>query len=337
MEKSNIVVDIVEDIIICNKCGIEIPTNQSEEHNMRCMYAFNISDFENLIPCELCQELISVEDYISHTTICSNSYRRTNLNMYNSFGADDVAGAAGAASAAGEAIEDVQSQLNNDPVVRALFNFMIGQPLPTTTPQDLNESNNTDSVDAGGVDAVGDSGAGAGGAANGGAEVDSGEVDSGGVDAGVDAGADGGVDAGVDAGDGGAANGGAEVDSGADAGVGGGVIHPINPFIEFLHNLPNQPNNIQNIESFINTIVDTNTNDQMMNYEDLANLDDIEVGINNIDQVSELQFSECYCPICCQTCLLTRKTKCGHMYCDTCLTQWLKTNKKCPTCMIELE
>ena len=306
MENSNIDTSVEEDTSVdttkCNKCGIEIPKNQINEHDMRCSYAFNIADFENLIPCELCQELISFEDYESHTRNCSNSYRRlgNNLNIYNSFGAT-----AGTADAN---IEDVQSQLNNDPVVRALFNFMVGQPLPTShPPEDLNDSIDSDTANVpsnpliGLLNNLSD-----------GATTDA--TDGGG---GATAGATG----------------------GATAGAG---IHPINPFLEFLQSLPNPPNDIPNIESFLNNIVvtplpfDTNTNEQM-NYEDLANLDDVEVGISNIDLVSELQFSECDCPICCQPCLLTRKTKCGHIYCDTCLTEWLKTNKKCPTCMIELE
>jgi hypothetical protein len=269
----------------CTKCGIDLLLNQIDEHDMRCRYSFNISDFENLIPCELCQELISFEDYENHTRSCRNPYRRLglNLNISSATDTDSVSD-----------IDNVQSQLNNDPIVRALFNFMVGQPLPFDDSIESEPSITLDSA-----------------AAN---------------DAAVDA-ADDAADAAAD-------------EATDDAAVDAAADDANNPFIEFLQNLPNPPNNIPNIESFINNIATSipfdNFNNQM-NYEELSNLDDVEVGITNIDNVSELQFSEGDCPICCQNCLLTRKTKCGHIYCDTCLTEWLKTNKKCPTCMIDLE
>ena len=73
------------------------------------------------------------------------------------------------------------------------------------------------------------------------------------------------------------------------------------------------------------------------NYEELSNLEDVELGVSDIDKISELSFDKVECPICCNECLLSRKTKCGHLFCDACLTEWLKTSKKCPSCMVELE
>ena len=285
MEKSNI--DESEVTITCSKCGIEILEHKRNEHDMRCVYAFNISDFENLIPCELCQELISCEDYELHTRQCMTPYRNYQHNMNNS-------------NTSTSAMDDIQSQINNDPVARVLFNFMVGQPLPT--PQSTEGINSiqsystTSSTNNTLIDTVDND------------TLDNDTLDNDTVDNDT-------------------------VDN--------------NPFIEFLNNLPNTTNNIQTIETFITNIIagqlpfdsnsNININEQLMNFEDLSNLDDVEVGIHNIDNVSTLQFVECDCPICCQTCLLSRKTKCGHIYCDTCLSEWLHTNKKCPTCMIELE
>ena len=39
------------------------------------------------------------------------------------------------------------------------------------------------------------------------------------------------------------------------------------------------------------------------------------------------------CPICLNRCLLPTKTnKCNHVYCNKCITKWMKTKKKCPMC-----
>ena len=47
--------------------------------------------------------------------------------------------------------------------------------------------------------------------------------------------------------------------------------------------------------------------------------------------------AEIECPICSDTKMVCRKTKCNHKFCDECLQEWLKESKKCPTCMVDLE
>ena len=54
------------------KCGIELSGEDMNEHNLVCSYTFNDKDFENLIPCEICNELISFDDYQRHIDVCSN-------------------------------------------------------------------------------------------------------------------------------------------------------------------------------------------------------------------------------------------------------------------------
>lgn len=75
----------------------------------------------------------------------------------------------------------------------------------------------------------------------------------------------------------------------------------------------------------------------------------VEVGVSNIDNVSsKMPISDCengtVCPIC-QDAINTpesrnevyRKTVCGHSFCDTCISKWLESSKKCPMCMCDLE
>ena len=72
-------------------------------------------------------------------------------------------------------------------------------------------------------------------------------------------------------------------------------------------------------------------------YEDLINLEDVEVGVTDINKVSTLDFKEITCNICSEDVKIIRRTKCNHEFCVNCLDKWLSTKKTCPVCMIELE
>ena len=92
---------------------------------------------------------------------------------------------------------------------------------------------------------------------------------------------------------------------------------------------------------FINSI---NTQDE---FAELNNLEDVVVGIEDIDEVSSIilyneivdQGHEC---IACKESIealytanndtVFRKTICNHVHCDECLTRWLSLRKTCPTC-----
>ena len=56
----------------CNKCGKELEADEVNTHDSICAYAFNLSDYENLIPCEICNELVDVVDYEEHIRECVN-------------------------------------------------------------------------------------------------------------------------------------------------------------------------------------------------------------------------------------------------------------------------
>lgn len=66
----------------------------------------------------------------------------------------------------------------------------------------------------------------------------------------------------------------------------------------------------------------------------------VEVGVDDFDTVaSKVQnVTSVFCPICQDTCNdpVFRRTVCGHDFCETCLTTWFKSNKKCPVCMIDV-
>jgi hypothetical protein len=67
-------------------------------------------------------------------------------------------------------------------------------------------------------------------------------------------------------------------------------------------------------------------------------LGDVEVGIPNINKVSQLiENSEVDCHICLDKVKTPRKLICNHVYCHDCISQWLAKNKKCPVCRVDLE
>lgn len=75
-------------------------------------------------------------------------------------------------------------------------------------------------------------------------------------------------------------------------------------------------------------------------YSDLTNLSeeigDVEIGIQDIEKVSEIIEKTELCPICREDVKKVRKTICNHFFCDDCLRTWLSNNKTCPICLKDL-
>lgn len=93
-------------------------------------------------------------------------------------------------------------------------------------------------------------------------------------------------------------------------------------------------------------------NDMSDDYEANIQLADfigkVDVGVSDIERVSKKVYKndvndDVSCPICMenikqsddiQSC---RVLLCKHIYCDNCITRWLKTSKQCPLCKVDLE
>ena len=117
----------------CTKCGIELSGEDMNNHNLSCSYAINDKDYEDLIPCEICSELISFDDYQQHITRCS-------IPILN-FRTNDMA------NNESESIIQGISQINEDPIARSLFSVFIGElnshiPPPPHPFQNANSANN---------------------------------------------------------------------------------------------------------------------------------------------------------------------------------------------------
>ena len=63
----------------CNKCNKIIEITDKENHELKCIYSFNNNDYNNLIPCEYCNNYIEFESYNDHIYNCNTS----NLNNIN--------------------------------------------------------------------------------------------------------------------------------------------------------------------------------------------------------------------------------------------------------------
>ena len=74
-------------------------------------------------------------------------------------------------------------------------------------------------------------------------------------------------------------------------------------------------------------------------YEELSQLDNNNQtdGCNILENSEKVNIeNEEDCVICYDKFKEMNKLKCGHLFCYECLDEWLKDNKKCPICLMEL-
>ena len=97
------------------------------------------------------------------------------------------------------------------------------------------------------------------------------------------------------------------------------------------------------INDMIEIIQNESTYDEYQNNIELAEeIGKVEVGVDNIENVTSVinnNIEDVECPICKEplnSFEIVRETKCKHLYCNDCITKWLKKNKSCPICNNEL-
>ncbi|MAF14087.1 MAG: hypothetical protein CMI53_04330 [Parcubacteria group bacterium] len=95
------------------------------------------------------------------------------------------------------------------------------------------------------------------------------------------------------------------------------------------------------VEDTLNTIISevTQTNLNPNTYENLSNLENVEVGVDDIESVAPITTSKhgSRCPICMNDFHIVRRTLCGHRFCRPCLERWLDASRRCPICMVFLD
>ena len=50
----------------CDNCGESFPPEEIENHRLYCIFTINEKEYENLIPCEICNRLIDFSSYNEH-------------------------------------------------------------------------------------------------------------------------------------------------------------------------------------------------------------------------------------------------------------------------------
>ena len=145
----------------CSKCGIELSGEDMNEHNLVCSYTFNDKDYENLIPCEICNELINFEDYQNHVEMCSRptpsmiplplppNFDLRNFPILSFMNNEGGSSTHEENPDPPENLENSINQINNDPIARSLFSMFVGN-LNNIAPQ--NESNEEEDNDAMSID-----------------------------------------------------------------------------------------------------------------------------------------------------------------------------------------
>lgn len=308
----------------CEKCGQEFSSSEIDNHNLTCSYAFSNKDYEDLIPCEVCSELISFVDYSRHLSICSRPRPiPSNIPIF-SFGnfpyLNNIQTNNGNQLENDEELQNNINIINNDPIARSLFSMMIGR-LPNN---DVTAATTGDSSEAL-IDAAP-------------APQEESEENRDTFSASIN------FENIRESQE--------ENRENAQEYLEFGEGTQTQPIINDLPNTPYNQNILDVLENILNEYHPSNNqnvlenvipnqnnimNEDENNYEELINLEDHLVGISDINDVSQLTFEKIECPICSDTKMAKRETTCGHSFCDGCLKEWLKSSKKCPFCMVELE
>lgn len=55
----------------CDNCGQYFPENEIENHKLFCIFSLQQKELENLIPCEICNQLIDFNVYHQHLLRCN--------------------------------------------------------------------------------------------------------------------------------------------------------------------------------------------------------------------------------------------------------------------------
>ena len=65
----------------CDNCGNEFPEEEIENHKLYCIFSIQQKELENLIPCEICNQLIDFSVYHQHLLNCRPVPEFTNTNF----------------------------------------------------------------------------------------------------------------------------------------------------------------------------------------------------------------------------------------------------------------
>ena len=101
--------------------------------------------------------------------------------------------------------------------------------------------------------------------------------------------------------------------------------------------------NLEVINNWNFNVINNQENENLFDLSDRIGyvekgIDDINEVTTLLIDITKEERESIHCPICLESGQSKiRKTNCQHYFCDYCITNWLKKSKKCPCCMIDLE
>lgn len=283
----------------CNKCDSEVDISKKDVHDMYCLYTPQTNEYQNLIPCEICHDLISFEEYQEHIDNCQSrtSFGNRTINIRNLI----------------SNIIDTSGNLSI-PILPLSHTNTLNQshtPIPTDGEGELGEDDGE----------VGEP------MAEEQVEVQPGpnqHEENEAIEPHI-----------IDN----VNNQSNQSNQGPNPTLGysfsiNNILDRVSNLYDVLGVEPNIgfSDNVGDMYNILNNNMDNN----MDNYENLMNLSShIGVVSNGIDpdSVSRIMDKVITCPICKEEVEQIRNTKCNHDFCLECLSEWLRENKTCPICM----
>lgn len=259
------------DFYECPECKTKVKNIHRETHDLYCRNTIKASEYANLIPCEICGNLINFDDFMTHMETCGRAIPpppSSLINLLSSFPPLNTSRTTESSEhedTEHEDTEEVPSLNSNNESLNNTLPSLQPLPLPPLTSENIHEQINELLRNITEIDNM----------------IDRNNIDQ---------------------------------------------NTSRMPFpMMFRINNPNinEPNN---------------SDDDYQHFTNLINqMGNVSVGIDDINKVTTIEVNKIDCPICGDEHEIIRRTSCGHDFCFNCLNEWIRENKTCPVCSLELK
>ena len=290
----------------CPHCKKDIKKEDKESHNEYCLYVPKTEEFENLIPCEFCDDFIEFSEYEQHVSQCGISRLRPSLN-FNQFNNNlyplqySQENIASTLNTLNDLFSTMSSNITIQPInnsMRNIINSNINNEITTLLNNEenesINDSNDSESQDINNLTQ----------------HIDVNDDDI-------------------------------EYSYNQNQSLASNLSQYFSNYnINFINNNDDIYTNslLSTINNAISDTIVSNLNED--EYSSLINLSeqigDVEIGIKDLDQVTKIVNITETCPICKEEHEVMRKTVCNHFFCQECIETWFDKNTKCPLCLQDL-
>ena len=309
----------------CPHCKKDIKKEDKESHNEYCLYVPKTEEFEDLIPCEFCDDFVKFSDYEQHVSQCGISRLRPSLN-FNQFNnnlyplQNSQENMATTLNTLNDLFSTISSNITIQPVnnsMRNIINSNINNEITTLLnnasieEEGLNDNDNNDNNDNDDNDDNDD-------------ELELPEINNFTQNININSNDN-------------------EINYSynENQSLASNLSQYFSNYnINFINNNDDIYTNtlLSTINSAISDTIVNNLNED--EYSSLINLSeeigDVEIGINDLDKVTEIVNITDTCPICKDEHNVMRKTICNHLFCQECIETWFEKNTKCPLCLKDL-